>query len=104
MVALSVAVSAKLALMETDVGVRLHVGVLTGFETLVVTAQVSVTVPLNEFAGVTVMVEVLPVVAPAIKLRVVGLLLTANVGAAVTVTFTVVFCEMAPEVPVTVTT
>jgi hypothetical protein len=65
-VAVSTAVSGVAPLMETEVGERLHVGVLTGFETLVVTAQVSVTVPLNEFAGVTVMVEVLPLVAPPV--------------------------------------
>jgi hypothetical protein len=65
-VAVSVAVSAEVPLMETDVGERLHVGVLTGFETLVVTAQVSVTVPVNEFDGVTVMSEVLLLVAPAV--------------------------------------
>jgi hypothetical protein len=37
-----------------------------GFETLVVTAQVSVTVPENEFDGVTLMTDVLPLVAPAV--------------------------------------
>jgi hypothetical protein len=65
-VAVSVAVCAVVPLMETDVGERLHVGVLTGFETLVVTAQVSVTVPSNEFEGVTVISDVLPLVAPAV--------------------------------------
>jgi hypothetical protein len=64
-VAVSVDVSAVVPVMLTDVGERLHVG-LTGFETLVVTAQVSVTVPVNEFAGVTVMVDVLPLLAPAV--------------------------------------
>jgi hypothetical protein len=64
--AVSVAVCAVVPLMETDVGERLQVGVLTGFEMLVVTAQVKATEPLNEFEGVTVMVEALPLVAPAV--------------------------------------
>ena len=46
-VAVSVDVTAAVPLMETDVGERLQVGTLVGFETLVVTAQVSVTVPEN---------------------------------------------------------
>jgi len=65
-VAVSVDVSAVVPLMETEVGERLQVGVLVGFEMLVVTAQVSVTVPLNEFEGVTVISDVLPLVAPAV--------------------------------------
>jgi len=98
-----VSVAAAAPVMFTEVR-GMHVTGLVAPVGLLVVAQARATVPVNPFAGVTVMVEVLPVVAPAIKLRVVGLLLTANVGAAVTVTFTVVFCEMAPEVPVTVTT
>lgn len=65
-VAVSVDVTAAVPLMETDVGERLQVGTLVGFETLVVTAQVSVTVPENEFDGVTLMTDVLPLVAPAV--------------------------------------
>jgi hypothetical protein len=65
-VAVRVDVTAEVPLMETEVGERLQVGVLTGLETLVVTAQVRVTVPSNEFCGVTVMVEVLPLVAPPV--------------------------------------
>ena len=65
-VAVSVDVTAAVPLMETDVGERLQVGTLVGFETLVVIAQVSVTVPENEFDGVTLMTDVLPLVAPAV--------------------------------------
>jgi hypothetical protein len=65
-VAVSVDVCAVVSVIETEVGERLHAGSLTGLETLVVTAQVSVTEPVNEFAGVTVMVAVFPVVAPAV--------------------------------------
>jgi hypothetical protein len=63
-VAVSVAVSAVVLLIETEVGERLHVAGLEAFEILVVTAQVSATVPVNEFDGVTEMVEV--PVAPAV--------------------------------------
>jgi hypothetical protein len=65
-IAVRVDVTAAVPLIETDVGERLQVGTLVGFETLVVTAQLSVTVPENEFAGVTLMRDVLPVVAPAV--------------------------------------
>jgi hypothetical protein len=40
----------------------------------VVIAQARFTVPVNEFDGVTVMVEVLPDVAPGVKLMLLGLL------------------------------
>ena len=48
----------------TEVGERLQVAGLMAPEGALVTEQESVTVPLNELAGVTVMVEVLPLVAP----------------------------------------
>ena len=64
--AVSVAVSAAVPLMETEVEERLQVTGLTGFEMLVETAQPRVTVPVNEFEGVTVMSDVLLVVAPAV--------------------------------------
>jgi hypothetical protein len=67
-VAVRVAVSAVVPLIETEVGERLHVAALTGLERLVVTAQVSATEPVNELEGVTVMMEVLPLVAPALTL------------------------------------
>jgi hypothetical protein len=50
-------------LMETEVGERLHVVGLAAPEGAV-TEQVSATVPENELPGVTVMVAVLPLVAP----------------------------------------
>jgi len=56
-VAVSVAVCAVVLVIETEVGERLHPVALTA-PVGEVTAQVSVTVPVNEFAGVTVMVEV----------------------------------------------
>ena len=67
-VAVRVAVCTEVSLIVTEVGERLHVGSLTGFETLVVTVQESETEPVNEFDGVTEMVDVLPVVAPAVTL------------------------------------
>jgi hypothetical protein len=64
-VAVSVAVSADVPVMSTDVGERLHVA---GLLALVgaLTEHVRLTVPVNELAGVTVMVEVLPDVAPGL--------------------------------------
>jgi hypothetical protein len=62
--AVSVAVCAVVLLIVTEVGERLHVVGLEAPDGEVVTAQVSVTVPVNEFVGVTVMVEVL--VAPGL--------------------------------------
>jgi hypothetical protein len=47
---------------------RLHVAGLVAPEGPV-TAQVIATVPLNPFDGETVIVDVLPVVAPAVRLR-----------------------------------
>jgi hypothetical protein len=58
-VAVSVDVCAPVLLIATDVGERLHVVGLVAFESVVVTAQVSETVPVNEFDGVTVIVAVL---------------------------------------------
>lgn len=56
-VTVSVDVSAVVPVIETDVGERLHPGGV-GFERELVTAQVTATVPVNEFDGVTVIVEV----------------------------------------------
>jgi hypothetical protein len=58
-VAVSVDVCAVAPLMVTEAGERLHVVGLVAPEGDAVTAQVSVTVPVNEFSGVTVMVVVL---------------------------------------------
>jgi hypothetical protein len=61
-VAVSVDVCAVVLLMVTEEGERLHCVPLTA-AVGEATEQVRVTVPVNEFDGVTVMVEVLPVVA-----------------------------------------
>ena len=63
----SVAVCAEVLLIATDVGERLHVAGLVALEGVVVTAQVRVTVPVNEFDGVTVIVAVFPAEAPGLK-------------------------------------
>jgi hypothetical protein len=65
-VAVSVDVCAVVLLIVTEVGERLHVVGLAAPEGEVVIAQVSATAPVNEFAGVTVMVAALPVVAPGV--------------------------------------
>jgi hypothetical protein len=64
--AVSVAVCAVELLIVTDVGARLQVTGLEALDGDVVTAQVSATVPVNELDGVTVIVEVLPEVAPGL--------------------------------------
>jgi hypothetical protein len=56
-VTVSVAVSAVVPVIDTEVEERLQVG-LVGLESELVTAQVKSTVPVNEFAGVTVIVDV----------------------------------------------
>jgi hypothetical protein len=66
-VTVSAEVTAVVLLIETEVGERLHVVELT---TAVgaATAQVSVTVPVNELPGVTVMVEVPVALWPTVML------------------------------------
>ena len=73
-VAVRVAVSAVELLTVTDVGERLHVTGLEALDGDVVTAQVSATVPLNELDGVTVIVELLPALAPGLLTVIVPLL------------------------------
>ena len=63
-VAVRVVVPAVEPEIDTEVGDRLHVAGLTSLAMLVVTAQLIVTVPVHELAGVTVMVDV--PVAPAV--------------------------------------
>ena len=63
-VAVRVDVPAVELLIETEVGERLHVAGLTSLVMLSVTAHVSVTVPVHEFSGVTVIAEV--PLAPAV--------------------------------------
>jgi len=95
----SVAVCAVLPLMVTEVGDRLHV---TGSTVNAgVTEQLRLMAPVNPFAGVTVIVEVFPVVAPGATVTAVPL--NAKVGAAVTVSAMVVEAFSAPELPLRVT-
>jgi hypothetical protein len=65
-VAVSVEVSADVLLIVTEDEERLHVVGLVALEGVVVTEHVSATVPVNESVGVTVMVELFPVVAPGL--------------------------------------
>ena len=62
----STTVGDNVLLTETEETARAHPGRSLGAEMLVVTAQVSPTVPLNPFVGVTVTVDVLALVAPAL--------------------------------------
>jgi hypothetical protein len=82
-VAVRVDVPAVVPLIDTEVGETAHVAGLASFVMLSVTAQVNVTVPVQEFSGVTVMVDVplAPAVAAMLPLleRVISLL---PVGAA----------------------
>lgn len=57
---------------STELELRLQVAGLVGLLGLVVTAQVRPTLPVKPFAGVTVTIEVLPVVAPATRLKLDG--------------------------------
>jgi hypothetical protein len=59
-----------------------------------VTAQVRATSPVKPLDGVTLIVDVFPVVAPAVRLRVVGLALSAKLAAVVTVTVTMLEVEL----------
>jgi hypothetical protein len=65
-----------------------------------VTAQARATLPVNAANGVTEMVEILPVSAPAAKLRVVGMAVTVK---GTTFAVTVVVSVIVPDTPVTVT-
>jgi hypothetical protein len=98
----SVTVCAPAPVMVTELGDRLHVGGSVGSERAVVTEQLRFTVPVNPFAGVTVIVIVFPVIAP-------GSMLTDEVpelivnGGAVTIRAIVVDTVSPPETPVIVT-
>jgi hypothetical protein len=103
----SIPVSAPVPVISTDV-VTPHVAGLVGLDGVVVTAQVKFTLPVNPFDGVTVMVAVSPVVAPAIKLSA-PLFVSAipGTGGAVTVMLTgvdPVTFPVAESLPLTVTT
>jgi hypothetical protein len=67
-VAVRVAVPAVVLEIDKEVGERLHVAGLVSLAMLSVTAQLSVTVPVHEFSGVTVMVEVPGVPAATVML------------------------------------
>jgi hypothetical protein len=77
-VAVRVAVPAVVLPIDREVGERLQPTGLTSLAMLSVTAQVSVTVPVHEFSGVTVMVDVpgVPAVTAmlALLVRVISLL------------------------------
>lgn len=67
-VAVSVEVCAVLLLNVSELVDRLHVAGLVALEGVLVTEHVSATVPVNELPGVTVIVDVLPDVAPGVTL------------------------------------
>jgi hypothetical protein len=96
-------VCAVVPLMVTEAVARLHVGRSAAPAGEELMAQLIATAPVNPPDGVTVIVELLPVVAPGITVML-PLLVRAKlgVGAAVTLTVTVVVCVIEPEVPVTV--
>jgi hypothetical protein len=79
-----------------------HVGGSLAFGGAVFTAQLKLTFPVNPPDGVTVMVLVFPVVAPALNVSDDGFALSANV-AEDTFTVNCVVSVSLPEVPVTVT-
>ena len=100
----SVDVCAVAPLMVTEVGDRAQVAGLLA--AVGVIAQVRATAPVNPPEGVTLIVEVLPVLAPAAT-EMAPLLVRAKEPvdtAVVTVTFTVVVSVRLPDLPVTVTT
>jgi len=101
---LTVTVAATgLALVGFTVDVTLQVAGLVGLAGVFVTAQVRSTMPVNPPAGVTVIVAVSPVVAPAGKL-IAPLFVSAKLGGAFTVTLTVVDPVTVPSLPLTVKT
>lgn len=102
----AVVVTVRVAVCEaapdtlTDPGVNAHVA--GSFAPLgPATEQARATLPVKPPEGVTVIVDVLPVAAPAASVRLVGLALRAKVGAdALTVILTVAVSVMPPEVAV----
>lgn len=74
----SVAVPAAAPLIATDAGIEQVAG-LVALAGLVVTAQLRLTVPVKPPAGVTLIVEVLPLVAPALSVSELRLAVRANV-------------------------
>jgi hypothetical protein len=91
-------------MLTGDVVPKLKVGGLAAPFGLEASAAVNVTLPMNPPLGVTVIVDVLPVVAPGELMAMAPPLVRANeTGAAVTFAVTIVVCVIVPEVPVTVT-
>lgn len=100
----SVEVTAAAPVMLAEDGIEQVAG-LVALAGLVVTAQLRVTAPVNPLEGVTLIVEVFPVVAPAATL-IAPLLLSEKLAAGFTVTLTGVLDVIVPvaaSVPVTVT-
>jgi hypothetical protein len=106
-VTVKVPVPAEASVMLTGVvAPKLKVGRSVAPAGLVAIAAVRATLPVRPPLGVTVIVAVLPVVAPGELMVMAPLLVNAKVGGgtnAVTVTPTAVVCVIAPEIPVTVT-
>ena len=91
--AVNVEVTAVVPVTSGVAGFRLQVAGLVA-PTGPTTAQVRATFPVNPLDGVTETVDVFPVVAPGVRLRVVGLALSAKLDAAVTVTVTTLEVEV----------
>ena len=101
----SVPVPAVVPVMLTgDVVPKLNVGRSEAAAGLVVRAAVNATLPVKPPLGVTVIVEMLPLVPPGALMVIAPPLVRAKeAGTAVTVTVTVVVFVIVPEMPVTVT-
>ena len=97
----SVELCAAVPAIVTELGVKVQVG--ESLSATGVIEQVRSTVPVNPFDGVTVIVTVFPVVAPGAMLSEELAPPTTKVGAAFTVSATVVEAVNEPEVPVIVT-
>src|ERR1035441_8458682 len=81
-----VAVCAVVPVIVTDTGAKLHAA--GSFAATGVMVQLRLTVPIYPFNGVTVMIEVFPVVAPRATETDAGVPLTVNVGFTAVVTVT----------------
>jgi hypothetical protein len=88
--------------MATEVGATVQVAGVLAPVGVAVALQARATVPVSPLEGVTVMVEVLPVVAPREPMLMLPLLVNVKPGE-VTVAVTTLVGAIEPEVPVTVT-
>lgn len=103
-VTVSVDVSAVVPLIETEVGLKLQIGLSFTVVIAVVTVQLRFTVPENPFVPTTLIVPVFPVVAPgSIVMEVVPPVPIVKPGTAETVSAMLVVALSEPEVPVMVT-